>query len=464
METEEERRIRRKMRIEEMRREKRRTELIRKWGLAAACVAVLAIGFGSGKAMLQQGDSREDSEESGDVRILSLKDAEESIASGSGEGEEGAGSVDGVQSNPGEQGTEGSTADRPGEGKMKRPKSGEFAAGTGGAGSGEIIGPLLRGKGSGIRGNADFPEGTGDMPMGSLQDTDVPLAGALAGNTLLFEAHDGEETAEFDETIISEYGVLIDVEDGLILAQKAAHERMNPASMTKILTVLVAAEHLTEADLDATVPITIDITDYCFVNECSITGYERDEEVPVRDLFYGTILPSGADSSLALANYVAGSQEAFVEMMNEKVAELGLAETTHFTNCVGLYDEAHYTTAYDMAVILKAAADNAFCREILSAHTYNTTSTAQHPEGMLISNWFLRRIEDRDTHGEVLCGKTGFVDQSGSCAASLARGNNGREYLCVTANSTSSWGCIADQVALYQNFITEEGQQETEVE
>ena len=83
METEEERRIRRKMRIEEMRREKRRTELIRKWGLAAACVAVLAIGLGSGKAMLQQGDSREDSEESGDVRILSLKDAEESIASGS---------------------------------------------------------------------------------------------------------------------------------------------------------------------------------------------------------------------------------------------------------------------------------------------------------------------------------------------------------------------------------------------
>ena len=245
------------------------------------------------------------------------------------------------------------------------------------------------------------------------------------------------------------------MEDGIVLAQKGAHERMNPASMTKILTLLVAAEHLTEEDLEATVQITIEITDYCFVNECSVTGYELDEVVPVKDLLYGTILPSGADSSLALANYVAGSQEAFVELMNEKVAELGLAENTHFTNCVGLYDEAHYTTAYDMAVILKAAADNAFCREILSARTYVTTATEEHPEGLVISNWFLRRIEDKDTHGEVLCGKTGFVDQSGSCAASLAVGNNGREYLCVTANSTSSGNCIADQVALYQNFIPE---------
>ena len=91
----------------------------------------------------------------------------------------------------------------------------------------------------------------------------------------------------------------------------------------------------------------------------------------------------------------------------------------------------------------------------MSARTYTTTFTKQHPEGLVISNWFLRRIEDKDTHGEILCGKTGFVDQSGSCAASLAVGNDGREYLCVTGNSTSSWKCISDQVMLYQNFIPE---------
>lgn len=172
---------------------------------------------------------------------------------------------------------------------------------------------------------------------------------------------------------------------------------MNPASMTKILTVLVAAEHLTEADLDQTATITIDITDYSYVNDCSITGYVVDETVTVRDLFYGTILPSGADSAVALAVYVAGSHEAFVNLMNEKLAQLGLAGSSHFTNCVGLYDENHYTTAYDMAVMLKAAADNAFCREVMSAHTYTTSPTEQHPDGLKVSNLFLRRIEDRDT-------------------------------------------------------------------
>ena len=106
------------------------------------------------------------------------------------------------------------------------------------------------------------------------------------------------------------------MEDGIVLAQKDARERMNPASMTKILTVLVAAEHISEADLEDTVSITLDITDYCYTHDCSITGYNLNEVVTVRDLFYGTVLPSGADSALALANYVAGSHEAFVELMN----------------------------------------------------------------------------------------------------------------------------------------------------
>lgn len=270
---------------------------------------------------------------------------------------------------------------------------------------------------------------------------------------VIYEAYSTDDTQGFGEDIVSKYGIFIDLEKGAILAQKDAREQMSPASMTKILTLLVAAEHVEEGQLDDTVPITIDITDYCYVNECSVAGFSLNEQVPVRDLFYGTILPSGADAAVALAVYVAGSHEAFVEMMNEKLKVLGLSETTHFTNCVGLYDENHYSTAYDIAMILKAASDNEFCREILSAHTYNTARTEQHPEGLLISNWFLRRIEDRDTHGEVLCGKTGYVTKSGSCAASLGVDKDGREYICVTAGSSTTPQCLADQVALYQSQL-----------
>lgn len=408
METEEECRIRRRERIEKMKKEKKRTELLHRLGMTALAASAILLGSGAGIgfATFMHRDNDQEVQEDG-----------ESYAEGNTE-----------------------TISFYETGMLKAKKEMLFGLGSE-AGEDLLSEPV-------IAGSVVLP------PEESLEEAAVPLGRGMAGGQI-FEAYATSDTANFDESIISQYGILIDVDSGAILAQKDAKERMNPASMTKILTVLVAAEHLTEADLDETVSITIDITDYCYVNDCSNTGYALDEIVTVNDLFYGTILPSGADSALALAIYVAGSQEAFVELMNEKLAELGLAETSHFTNCIGLYDEEHYSTAYDMAVILKAAVDNEFCREVLSAHTYTTSQTEQHPEGLLISNWFLRRIEDRDTHGEVLCAKTGYVVQSGSCAASFSRGNDGREYLCVTAGSSGTWKCIADQVELYQRFLPE---------
>ena len=273
---------------------------------------------------------------------------------------------------------------------------------------------------------------------------------------VIYTAQAGPNTAALGTEINSEYAVLIDVEDQEILAQKEADAIINPASMTKVLTVLVASEHLkSEADLQDTVTIDLSITDYCYVNDCSVVGFLVDEKVPVKDLFYGTILPSGADAALGLANYIAGSQEAFVELMNEKLEELGLADTAHFTNCVGLYDEAHKCTVSDMAVILEAAMDNDLCREVLGARTYETLPTADHPEGQILSNWFLRRIEDKDTGGiEVTGAKTGYVVESGNCAASCGETADGRRYICVTADAYSSWRAIYDHVALYKTYCS----------
>ena len=184
-----------------------------------------------------------------------------------------------------------------------------------------------------------------------------------------------------------------------------------------------------------------------------MVGYKVGESAAVRELLYGTILPSGADAALALAIYVAGSHEAFVELMNEKAEELGISDTAHFTNCVGLYDEAHHCTVRDMAVILNAAMENELCREVLNARTYETAPTPEHPEGQVLSNWFLRRIEDKDTGSiEVIGAKTGYVAQSGNCAASCGRDAEGREYICVTGNAYSSWRAIYDHVDLYSKY------------
>jgi len=259
-----------------------------------------------------------------------------------------------------------------------------------------------------------------------------------------------ENTLRLGTEITSSYALMVDVETGEILASKEEKSRLVPASMTKVLTLLVAVEHIT--DLDDEFEITREITDYCYVNDCSVAGFEAGEKVTVRDLLYGAILPSGGDGALGLAVYTSGSQEAFVELMNDKLEELGLSETAHFTNCVGIYDAGHYCTAYDLAVIMEAAMRNEICREILSSRTYQTSRTQQHPEGLLISNWFLRRIEDKDTGGMTMYGKTGYVDQSGSCAVSAGIDRTGKEYICVTANSNSKWYCITDHAWLYKRF------------
>lgn len=278
--------------------------------------------------------------------------------------------------------------------------------------------------------------------------------GADSGNGIFFPGYTAEITESTpyisSENVISSYAILLNLDTGEVTAQRDAKTVISPASMTKILTLLVAAEHV--RDLDDTFTMTLDITDYAYVHDCSTAGFLENEVVTVRDLMYGTILPSGGEAAAALAVYTAGSLDAFVDMMNDKLAELGLSDTAHFTNCVGLYDEDHHCSVYDMAMILKAAAENELCREVLSAHTYTTSATEQHPEGIILSNWFLRRIEDKDTHGEVICAKTGFVNQSGNCGASYAVSNSGGHYICVTGNAWSSWRCIYDQVEIYQEY------------
>ena len=278
---------------------------------------------------------------------------------------------------------------------------------------------------------------------------ELPEAQALP-----YSASQTQTTVHLDDTFPSEYAVLIDIDQKTILAEKGVDTIISPASMTKIMTLLVAAEQI--EDLDATFTITREITDYCYVNDCSVVGLEVDETVSVRELLYGTILSSGADAALGLATFVSGSQDAFVELMNEKLEELGLSDTAHFTNCVGLYDKAHFCTVYDMAMILKAAMDNELCREVLGARVYETAPTSYHPSGQILSNWFLRKIEDHVPDGfEVIGAKTGYVVESGNCAASCGQSSNGAEYICVIGNAYNSWRAIFDHVALYSTYCVE---------
>ena len=282
-------------------------------------------------------------------------------------------------------------------------------------------------------------------------ETTVTEESEAAASTGTYSAVDTGDTVSIGGDVVSEYGILINNDTKQIVASKNATERIVPASMTKVMTVLVAAKNISADQLDEVVTMSHEAVDYSYAGGGSTSGFVEDEEVTVRDLFYGTILPSGGDAAAQLAMYVAGDIDSFVDMMNKEADSLGLTGT-HFTNPVGFHNEDHYSTPYDIAIIMMAALDDDICNEVLNTKVYQSTATNVNPEGITISNWFLRRIEDKDIGGTIGGAKTGYVDESGSCAVSSMTSDSGTNYICCTAKSSSSWQCIYDHVAIYKNY------------
>ena len=149
------------------------------------------------------------------------------------------------------------------------------------------------------------------------------------------------------EGLISPEAVLMDADSGEVLAAKNADASIYPASMTKVMTVLLVLE--ANPDLDTPVTLPGEIFPALQTEKASVAGFLPGETATVRDLLYGALLPSGAECCETLAREVSGSEEAFVASMNRKAAALGMA-STHFCNPTGLHDPEHVSTARDMAV------------------------------------------------------------------------------------------------------------------
>ena len=264
-------------------------------------------------------------------------------------------------------------------------------------------------------------------------------------------AQASENTRTLDLELYSSSAVLVDVQSGTVLAEKGMDEKIYPASMTKVMTLLVAAENL--PDLDATFTMTQAIIDPLYLAGASMAGYVNGETVTMRDLLYGAVVPSGAEATEALAQAVAGSEEAFVAMMNEKAAALGLTNT-HFMNTSGLHDENHYSTVREIALILQAALENETCTEILSAENYRASETEQHPDGLAMTNKFLYRVhhEYALNGAEITAAKTGYTAEAMNCCASAGKTPDGRSVICVTANAWTGEFCIEDHIALYTKY------------
>ena len=259
-----------------------------------------------------------------------------------------------------------------------------------------------------------------------------------------------ENTKTLDLELYSENALLIDLESNTVLVQKNADARIYPASMTKVMTVLVAAEHI--ENWDETFTMTQSIIDPLFLADASMAGFVHGEEVSMTELLYGAVLPSGAEATQALAIVTAGSEEAFAALINEKAQELGLKDT-HFVDASGLHDENHYTTLSDMAIIMQAALDNPHCREVLTSVNHTSPATTQNPEGVAMTNRFLYRIRPQQSGNvDIQAAKTGYTAQAMNCCVSYGIMENGRAAICVTAHAWTGDYCIADHLALYGTY------------
>lgn len=255
---------------------------------------------------------------------------------------------------------------------------------------------------------------------------------------------------EGSPALYSQTALLINLEDGRALLERGSREKVYPASLTKIMTVLVALENL--ESLDQLVYLPGEIFGPLLISHASQAGFSPGDSVPVIDLLYGAMLPSGAECCVGLAERVSGSEKSFVELMNSRAGELGM-KNTHFTNCTGLQNSEHYTTAADLALLLREALQNDTFRQILTARTYTSSPTASTPEGLSFTSTLFKHLSDPSfPGGEILGGKTGYTSEAGLCLASLAV-RDSRQYLLITTGAPgdqySEQYNITDAIAVF---------------
>ena len=253
------------------------------------------------------------------------------------------------------------------------------------------------------------------------------------------------------EGVYSDYARMVRLSDGAVLFTKKSKEKMYPASMTKIMTCILGIENV--EDLDSEVTIKQEYIDAHYAEQASRAGFEPGEKVTYRDVLYGVMLPSGAEACMAVCDKVAGSEAAFVDLMNKKAEELGM-KNTHFTNSIGLHNEDHYTTCKDFIKLEKYALQNEIFKQIFTARSYTTSQTDVHPAGIPLTNNSYMHIDTVNLpNGAVyMGGKTGYTDEAMHTLASICR-YEGEEYIMVTGHAGGvDHANIVDAVTLYSRL------------
>lgn len=221
---------------------------------------------------------------------------------------------------------------------------------------------------------------------------------------------------------------IYDLNQEEVLYSYQANERLNPASLTKIMTALLVIENCSMEDVVLIGDVSI------YEDGVQLFNLKAGDRITVQNLLYATLVYSANDAALALAQHVAGSEEAFVEMMNTRALQLG-ATNTHFVNPHGLSHEEHYTTAYDLYLIFNAAVKHDIFQQIINTTSYTVEYTladgTQTSRDITTTNKFLSQIYDSPSGVSIIGGKTGSTMAAGKCIILYASDAAGNPYICV---------------------------------
>lgn len=234
-----------------------------------------------------------------------------------------------------------------------------------------------------------------------------------------------------DPEVFSESAILMEATTGTILYAKNAEETRYPASITKILTVLLALEN---GKMDDEIVFS---EDSFRKTEGTRIGFDVGEIISVESCIYGVMLGSDNECAYALAEYIGGTYEHFVEMMNERVKQIG-CKNTHFNNPHGLPDENHYTCAYDMALITKEAMENASFRKVFATKQYTVPATNKAESRLINNHHYMVLDRDANYHYDgITGGKTGYTSRALNTLVTTATQNN-MELICVVMKTSST--------------------------
>jgi serine-type D-Ala-D-Ala carboxypeptidase (penicillin-binding protein 5/6) len=262
----------------------------------------------------------------------------------------------------------------------------------------------------------------------------------IAAMTMLFSCIPDQAKATGEEKamggISAQSAILMEQDSGRILFEKDAHTKRRIASITKIMTAILAIE---SGKMDDTVTVSARAVH----TEGSSIYLKKGEKIKLRDLVYGTMLRSGNDAAVAIAEHVGGSVEGFVFLMNQKAAEIGM-RNTHFANPHGLDDaENHYSTAYDMALLMQYAMKNKEFRKISGTKVYRAPAAPGEDWDRVWrnKNKLLTRLYEYCTGG-----KTGYTKRAKRTLVTTAS-KGGMDLIAVTLDAPDDWN---DHIAMYE--------------